>query len=221
MILTLVFLIFLMKQENHTNSHSTARTEKLTNSSSIFKEQQFLKVEEFSSLNRVPIRTLYFDLKNERLYSTKDDGIALGPPDIAEGVHGNYKKTYKSIFNNMFSIFKRINVSNKMIENSDFVLALEMKNLITSKDRKMEFPDLIQAYALSKNAKLERIKIVYNRNFLPVRIDGYFNGEMTKGWRKIEVFSYNVSEKKFNEDFNYLKKAIPESELDDLKNDTD
>lgn len=134
-----------------------------------------------------------FDLKGKRFFGSLlaiDYNESYGTPK------DKFKdESFNRFFDNNLSIFKYLELSNAEIKESNYVIEKEILPLLNEKEFKEKFPTNFEAGYL--NAGLTKVRIEYNKKFLPIKVYGYYDGteKVEKGWHLLRTISYPYKNK--------------------------
>jgi hypothetical protein len=163
---------------------------------------------------------LGFDLREEEFYyiaetAVKDDTVYGG-----YNVDRDRSKYYKSAVNEDLS---SVLLSNKItideIKKSNYQITSSPKRFVDDKLMKEEYPPEFEAIYLNKKRQFSKVRISYNKEFLPTKIEWYYKGEKGLNWYTWRTYSYpfkNKSDfdKKLDEQIQLIKDIEEEYELE-------
>ena len=157
---------------------------------------ELLTKERFISVNRVeensPEWNANFDLQDNRYFGNLkaiDDEATYG------GMNKTKDEAFSRYITDYLSIFKYLELSKEEIKESNYVIEKEILPLLNKEDFKEEFPTNFEAHYL--NAGLTKVRIEYNKKFLPIKVYGYYDGteKVEKGWHLLRTISYPYKNK--------------------------
>ena len=184
----------------------------------ILKKKQFVMIKMGDPLYKD--FELGFDLREEEFYyiaetAVKDDTVYGG-----YNVDRDRNKYYKSAVNDDLS---SVLLSNKItideIKKSNYQITSSPKRFVDDKLMKEEYPPEFEAIYLNKKRQFTKVRITYNKEFLPTKIEWYYKGEESLKWYTWRTYSYpfkNKAEfdKKLDEEIENIKEIQRENEGD-------
>ena len=147
--------------------------------------------------------------------AVKDDTVYGG-----YNVDRDRNKYYKSAVNDDLS---SVLLSNKItideIKKSNYQITSSLKRFVDDKLMKEEYPPEFEAIYLNKKRQFTKVRITYNKEFLPTKIEWYYKGEESLKWYTWRTYSYpfkNKAEfdKKLDEEIENIKEIQRENEGD-------
>ena len=169
----------------------------------LLNEKRFISVERPNDYeNDSKLYKVSFDLKTKEFYS-------LNYAVRSKKTYGQNRWTAKEIYVSWINktitpILLNLKVSKKKILESNYVIELE-PDLLLDKE-KLENPKSGDIESYFVYFKMSKVRITYNKEFLPIKLEGYYekNGKMS--WSVLRVYSYPFKSK---EEFdNEMDKAI-------------
>ena len=141
-------------------------------------------------------------------------------------VYGGYKadwdrkQYYKSAVNNELSsvlLSKKITIDE--IKKSNYQITSSPKRFVDDKLMKEEYPPEFEAIYLNKKRQFTKVRITYNKEFLPTKIEWYYKGKEGIDWYTWRTYSYpfkNKSDfdKRLDEEIEDIKEIQEENEGD-------
>ncbi len=190
------------------------------NSKSILEQKRFIVVDsaEYENSYRFNFENGY-DLKSNNFYSITQvvekngkmyDGSSDEKPD---------DRYHLFLYRNVTSAILNLKVSKDEIEQSNFIIERDPKSLITKslvKDGKTpDFEDKV----LNEKNKFSKVRITYNQDYLPIKLEWYFKGKDGLKWYTWSRFSYPYKtesefNKKLDEEIQRIKDIKEEYELE-------
>ena len=161
-----------------------------------------------------------FDLREEEFYYIAETAVK------DDTVYGGYKadwdrkQYYKSAVNNeLSSVLLSKKITTDEIKKSNYQITSSPKRFLDDKLMKEEYPPEFEAIYLKKNRQFTKVRITYNKEFLPTRIEWYYKGEEGLKWYTWRTYSYpfkNKSDfdKKLDEEIENIKEIQEENEGD-------
>lgn len=161
-----------------------------------------------------------FDLREEEFYYIAETAVK------DDTVYGGYKadwdrkQYYKSAVNNeLSSVLLSKKITTDEIKKSNYQITSSPKRFLDDKLMKEEYPPEFEAIYLKKNRQFTKVRITYNKEFLPTRIEWYYKGEEGLKWYTWRTYSYpfkNKSDfdKRLDEEIEDIKAIQEENEGD-------
>ena len=190
------------------------------NSKSILEQQRFIVVDDSGDEN---LYRSYFengyDLRSNNSYSKTQVVVKNGKKYGSYSDEKPSDRYHRDLYRNITSAILNLKVSREEIEKSNFVIERDPKSLITkSLVKEGKTPDF-EAKVLNEKNQFSKVRITYNKEFLPTRIEWYYKGEEGLKWYHWRTYSYpfkNKSDfdKKLDEEIKTIK-AIQEENKGD------
>lgn len=186
-------LIVTVKKRDYTN---------INNQLSVIQRQKFVIIDDNGGDTLVRDDSQYSDFtinfkekeyfgQNTAIDKKRVYGFSLKPNETKE-------KSFDNLLQYEISILKKINLSKKQIEASNYKVERNVYSLLDKKELRKKYPSYYESKYLS-SYKLRKIRISYNKKYLPIRIEGYFEGKYKPGWHTIRKISYpKMTEKTFS-----------------------
>ena len=161
-----------------------------------------------------------FDLREEEFYYIAETAVK------DDTVYGGYKadwdrkQYYKSAVNNeLSSVLLSKKSTTDEIKKSNYQITSSPKRFLDDKLMKEEYPPEFEAIYLKKNRQFTKVRITYNKEFLPTRIEWYYKGEEGLKWYTWRTYSYpfknkSYFDKKLDEEIKDIKEIQEENEGD-------
>lgn len=190
------------------------------NSKSILEQQRFIVVDDSENENLYKFNFENgYDLKSKNFYSRTQvveknwkmyDGSSDEKPD---------DRYHLFLYRNVTSAILNLKVSKEEIEKSNFIIERDPKSLITKslvEDGKT--PDF-EAKVLNEKNHFSKVRITYNQDYLPIKLEWYFKGKDGLKWYTWSHFSYPYKteaafNKKLDEEIQLIKDIKEEYELE-------
>ena len=184
----------------------------------ILKEQRFVMIKSGDSTDEH--FEVGLDLDEKEYYY--NDETAVKDDIVYGGYKANWdrKQYYKSAVNEELS---SVLLSNKItideIKKSKYQITSSPKKFVDDKLMKEEYPPEFEAIYLNKKLQFTKVRITYNKEFLPTKIEWYYKGEEGFKWYTWRTYSYpfkNKAEfdKKLDEEIETIKEIEKENEGD-------
>ena len=189
-------------------------------SKSILEKQRFIVVDraEYENSYRFNFENGY-DLKSNNFYSITQvvekngkmyDGSSDEKPD---------DRYHLFLYQNVTSAILNLKVSREEIEKSNFIIERDPKSLITkSLVKEGKTPDF-EAKVLNEKNQFSKVRITYNQDYLPIKLEWYFKGKDGLKWYTWSRFSYPYKtesefNKKLDEEIQRIKDIEEEHEAE-------
>lgn len=210
LILVVIAGIFIVVQRGKTQE----------NSKSILEHQRFIVVDDSENENLYKFNFENgYDLKSNNFYSITQvvekngkmyDGSSDEKPD---------ERYHLFLYQNVTSAILNLKVSREEIEKSNFIIERDPKSLITkSLVKEGKTPDF-EAKVINKKNQFSKVRITYNQDYLPIKLEWYFKGKDGLKWYTWSRFSYPYKtesefNKKLDEEIQRIKDIKEEYELE-------
>ena len=184
----------------------------------ILKEQRFVMIKLGDSTDEH--FEVGVDLEKKEYYY--NDETAVKDDIVYGGYKANWdrKQYYKSAVNEELS---SVLLSNKItideIKKSKYQITSSPKKFVDDKLMKEEYPPEFEAIYLNKKRQFTKVRITYNKEFLPTKIEWYYKGEEGLKWYTWRTYSYPFKnkdefDKKLDEEIEDIKEIQEENEGD-------
>ena len=214
LLLTLLLLtiasIFIVVQRGKTQEDSK----------SILEHQRFIVVDD--SINKKEYNHNFeigIDMKNKNYYNSTQAAVKNGKK-FGEYPYVSSSDSYNGIlYEEVTSAILNLKVSKVEIEKSNFIIERDPKSLITKSLVKEEKTPAFEARVLDKTDQFSKVRITYNQNYLPIKLEWYFKGKDGLKWYTWSRFSYPYKtesefNKKLDEEIQRIKDIKEEYELE-------
>ena len=190
------------------------------NSKSILEHQRFIVVD--SSINGNLYRYNFengYDLKNDNFYSITQVVVKNGKKYGSYSDEKPSDRYHRDLYRNITSAILNLKVSREEIEKSNFVIERDPKSLITkSLVKEGKTPDF-EAKVLNEKNQFSKVRITYNQDYLPIKLEWYFKGKDGLKWYTWSRFSYPYKtesefNKKLDEEIQRIKDIEEEHEAE-------
>ena len=160
------------------------------------------------------------DLEKKEYYY--NDETAVKDDTVYGGYKADWdrKQYYKSAVNEeLSSVLLSKKISTDEIKKSNYQITSSPKRFLDDKLMKEEYPPEFEAIYLKKNRQFTKVRITYNKEFLPTKIEWYYKGKEGLKWYTWRTYSYpftNKSEfdKKLDEEIETIKEIREENKGD-------
>ena len=160
------------------------------------------------------------DLEKKEYYyndetAVKDDTVYGGYK-----ADGDRKQYYKSAVNEeLSSVLLSKKISTDEIKKSNYQITSSPKRFLDDKLMKEEYPPEFEAIYLKKNRQFTKVRITYNKEFLPTKIEWCYKGKEGLKWYTWRTYSYPFKnkadfDKKLDEEIKDIKAIQEENEGD-------
>lgn len=141
-------------------------------------------------------------------------------------VYGGYKadwdriQYYNSAVNEeLSSALLSSKITMDEIKKSNYQITSSPKRFVDEKLMKEEYPPEFEAIYLKKNRQFTKVRITYNEEFLPTKIEWYYKGEEGLKWYTWRTYSYPFKnkadfDKRLDKEIKTIKEIQKENEGD-------
>ena len=189
-------------------------------SKSILEQQRFIVVDDSGDEN---LYRSYFengyDLRSNNSYSKTQVVVKNGKKYGSYSDEKPSDRYHRDLYRNITSAILNLKVSREEIEKSNFVIERDPKLLITkSLVKEGKTPDF-EAKVLNEKNQFSKVRITYNQDYLPIKLEWYFKGKDGLKWYTWSRFSYPYKtesefNKKLDEEIQRIKDIEEEYELE-------
>jgi len=189
-------------------------------SKSILEQQRFIVVDDSGDEN---LYRSYFengyDLRSNNSYSKTQVVVKNGKKYGSYSDEKPSDRYHRDLYRNITSAILNLKVSREEIEKSNFVIERDPKSLITkSLVKEGKTPDF-EAKVLNEKNQFSKVRITYNQDYLPIKLEWYFKGKDGLKWYTWSRFSYPYKtesefNKKLDEEIKRIKDIEEEYELE-------
>ena len=211
LIMTMVTVIIFMVMRNRNNYED---------SKFILEQQRFIVVDDSDDKN---LYRSYFengyDLRSNNSYSKTQVVVKNGKKYGSYSDEKPSDRYHRDLYRNITSAILNLKVSKVEIEKSNFIIERDPKSLITkSLVKEGKTPDF-EAKVLNEKNQFSKVRITYNQNYLPIKLEWYFKGKDGLKWYTWSRFSYPYKtesefNKKLDEEIQRIKDIKEEYELE-------
>lgn len=160
------------------------------------------------------------DLEKKEYYY--NDETAVKDDTVYGGYKADWdrKQYYKSAVNEeLSSVLLSKKISTDEIKKSNYQITSSPKRFVDDKLMKEEYPPEFEAIYLKKNGQFTKVRITYNKEFLPTKIEWYYKGGEGIKWYTWRTYSYPFKnkadfDKKLDEQIQLIKDIEEEYELE-------
>lgn len=190
------------------------------NSKSILEQQRFIVVDDSGDEN---LYRSYFengyDLRSNNSYSKTQVVVKNGKKYGSYSDEKPSDRYHRDLYRNITSAILNLKVSREEIEKSNFVIERDPKSLITKSLVKEEKTPDFEAKVLNEKNQFSKVRITYNQNYLPIKLEWYFKGKDGLKWYTWSRFSYPYQtesefNKKLDEEIQRIKDIEEEHEAE-------
>lgn len=189
-------------------------------SKSILEKQRFIVVDsaEYENSYRFNFENGY-DLRSNNSYSITQVVVKNGKKYGSYSDEKPSDRYHRDLYRNITSAILNLKVSKDEIEQSNFIIERDPKSLITKSLVKEEKTPAFEARVLDKTDQFSKVRITYNQNYLPIKLEWYFKGKDGLKWYTWSRFSYPYQtesefNKKLDEEIQRIKDIEEEYELE-------
>lgn len=189
-------------------------------SKSILEQQRFIVVDDSDDKN---LYRSYFengyDLRSNNSYSKTQVVVKNGKKYGSYSDEKPSDRYHRDLYRNITSAILNLRVSKEEIEKSNFIIERDPKSLITKSLVKEEKTPAFEARVLDKTDQFSKVRITYNQDYLPIKLEWYFKGKDGLKWYTWSRFSYPYKtesefNKKLDEEIQRIKDIEEEYELE-------
>ena len=189
-------------------------------SKSILEKQRFIVVDsaEYENSYRFNFENGY-DLRSNNSYSITQVVVKNGKKYGSYSDEKPSDRYHRDLYRNITSAILNLKVSKVEIEKSNFIIERDPKSLITkSLVKEGKTPDF-EAKVLNEKNQFSKVRITYNQDYLPIKLEWYFKGKDGLKWYTWSRFSYPYKtesefNKKLDEEIQRIKDIKEEYELE-------
>ena len=189
-------------------------------SKSILEQQRFIVVDsaEYENSYRFNFENGY-DLRSNNFYSITQVVVKNGKKYGSYSDEKPSDRYHRDLYRNITSAILNLKVSREEIEKSNFIIERDPKSLITkSLVKEGKTPDF-EAKVLNEKNQFSKVRITYNQDYLPIKLEWYFKGKDGLKWYTWSRFSYPYKtesefNKKLDEEIQRIKDIKEEYELE-------
>ena len=185
----------------------------------ILQKQRFVLVQDKNDWGKEWSTGVGFDLKDKEMYNSY---FAVIKRNKLYGGYGNYgtKEMYQRSFNReISSILVNLKISPDEIKKNNYQITRTPDSLVNKQLLKEEYqPEFEGRYSI-KDSQFTKVRITYNKEFLPTKIEWYYKGEEGLKWYTWRTYSYPFNnktefDKKLDEEIETIKEIQEENEGD-------
>lgn len=189
-------------------------------SKSILEKQRFIVVDsaEYENSYRFNFENGY-DLRSNNSYSITQVVVKNGKKYGSYSDEKPSDRYHRDLYRNITSAILNLKVSKDEIEQSNFIIERDPKSLITKSLVKGKMTPAFEARVLDKTDQFSKVRITYNQDYLPIKLEWYFKGKDGLKWYTWSRFSYPYQtepefNKKLDEEIQRIKDIEEEYELE-------
>ena len=189
-------------------------------SKSILEHQRFIVVDDSTNKDQYNHNfEIGIDLKNKNYYNSIQAAIKNGKK-FGEYASVSSSDSYNGIlYEEVTSAILNLKVPKEEIEKSNFIIERDPKSLITKSLMKEKITPEFESRVLDKADQFSKVRITYNRDYLPIKLEWYFKGKNGLKWYTWSRFSYPYKtesefNKKLDEEIQRIKDIKEEYELE-------
>lgn len=190
-----------------------------TDTYDILQKQRFVFVQNQDDSDQGNNAGAGFDLQAENLFVSYSTVIKNNK---LYGKSGGYttKGFYKRALNGgISSILLNLKVTPEEIEKHHFQIERDPESLVNKRFLKEKYPPEFEEIYLNKKRQFTKVRITYNKEFLPTKIEWYYKGGEGLKWYTWRTYSYpfkNKSDfdKRLDEEIEDIKEIQEENEGD-------
>ena len=185
----------------------------------ILQRKRFVLVQDKNDWGKEWSTGVGFDLKDKEMYNSY---FAVIKRNKLYGGYGNYgtKEMYQRSFNReISSILVNLKISPDEIKKNNYQITRSPDSLVNKKLLKEEYPPEFEGRYSIKDSQFSKVRITYNKEFLPTKIEWYYKGPEGLKWYTWRKYSYPFKnkadfDKKLDEEIKTIKEIQEEKEGD-------
>ena len=189
-------------------------------SKSILEYQRFIVVDDSTNKDQYNHNfEIGIDLKNKNYYNSTQVAVKNGKK-FGEYESVSSSDSYNGIlYEEVTSAILNLKVPKEEIEKSNFIIERDPKSLITKSLMKEKITPEFESRVLDKTDQFSKVRITYNQDYLPIKLEWYFKGKDGLKWYTWSRFSYPYKtesefNKKLDEEIQRIKDIEEEYELE-------
>ena len=186
----------------------------------ILQKQRFVFIQNQDDLDQGNNAGAGFDLQAENLFVSYSTVIKNNKLYGKSGVYTT-KGFYKRALNGgISSILLNLKVTPEEIEKHHFQIERDPESLVNKKFLKEKYPPEFELqYKYREKNQFSKVRITYNKEFLPTKIEWYYKGQEGLKWYTWQLYSYPFKNetdfnKKLDEEIKTIKEIQEENEGD-------
>ena len=185
----------------------------------ILQKQRFVFIQNQDDLDQGNNAGIGFDLKEKNLFVNASTVLKDNKLYGRSGKF-NKKEFYEHALNGeITSILSKIKLTPSDIKNSNYMVICSPKSFVNKAYFKEKYPPELEKKYLNKELQFSKIRITYNKEFLPTKIEWYYKGPEGLKWYTWRTYSYpfkNKTEfdKKLDEQIQLIKDIEEEHEAE-------
>ena len=182
-----------------------------SNAYDILQKQRFVFIQNQDDLEQGNDAGAGFDLQKENLFVSFSTVIKNNKLYGKSGVYTTKVFYARALNGGISSILLNLKVTPEEIEKHHFQIERSPESLINQKFLKEKYPPEFELqYKYRKKNQFSKVRITYNKEFLPTRIEWYYKCEEGLKWCTWRTYSYPFKNK------SYFDKKLDE-EIKDIK----
>ena len=186
----------------------------------ILKDKRFVFVQNQYDLMQDGHQGAGFDLQAENLFVSYSTVIKNNKLYGKSGVYTTKGFYERALNGGISSILLNLKVTPEEIEKHHFQIERSPESLINQKFLKEKYPPEFELqYKYRKKNQFSKVRITYNKEFLPTKIEWYYKGNEGLKWYTWQLYSYPFKNetdfnKKLDEEIETIKEIQEENEGD-------
>lgn len=186
----------------------------------ILQKQRFVFIQNQDDLGQGNNAGAGFDLQEENLFVSYSTVIKNNKLYGKSGVYTTKGFYERALNGGISSILLNLKITPEEIEKHHFQIERSPESLINQKFLKEKYPPEFELqYKYRKKNQFSKVRITYNKEFLPTKIEWYYKGEEGLKWYTWRTYSYpfkNKSDfdKRLDEEIKTIKAIQEENEGD-------
>ena len=185
----------------------------------ILQKKRFVLVQDKNDWEKEWSTGVGFDLKEKELYNSY---FTVVKRNKLYGGYGNYgtKEMYQRSFNReISSILVNLKISPDEIKKNNYQITRTPDSLVNKQLLKEEYQQEFEGRYSIKDSQFTKVRITYNKEFLPTKIEWYYKGEEGLKWYTWRTYSYPFKnkadfDKRLDKEIKTIKEIQEENEGD-------
>ena len=136
-----------------------------------------------------------FDFKNKNVFYTRKVAIKNKVKYGNFGTNKSHEVFERLEQTELSSVMFNLKISKDDIRKSNYVIESEVKSLINKSYLEEEYPPSFEAVYRIKEREFTKIRVTYNKEYLPTKIEWYYRGDEGLKWYTWRTYSYPLKTK--------------------------
>ena len=185
----------------------------------ILQKERFVFVQDAYDLKEGSYSGIGFDLKDKNMFVNASTVLKDNKLYGRSGKYNN-KEFYEHALNGeITSILSKIKLTPSDIKKSNYRVICSPKSFVNKAYFKEKYPPELEAKYLNKERQFTKVRITYNKEFLPTKIEWYYKGSEGLKWYTWRTYSYPFKnkadfDKRLDKEIKTIKEIQEENEGD-------